>query len=221
MSGKQIYIIGNWKSNKNSQEVKDWFHAIKNIKSDHEIVVCPSFIHLPLAKILCTTLNLPLKIGAQDVSPYSIGAYTGEVAAEQLKEMVEYVIIGHSERRKNFKEDDNILFEKVKRATEAGLKPIFCVPDENTSVPEETHLIAYEPVWAIGTGKSDTPENANTVIGKIKQKYPGKIVIYGGSVTSKNISLFISMENIDGVLPGKASLDAMEFSQMISVVSQI
>ena len=138
-----------------------------------------------------------------------------------IKEYAEYVLIGHSERRKYFHEDDKLLAEKVTRAMEAGLKVVYCVPDEKTEVPQNVDLIAYEPVWAIGTGKADTPENASQVIGIIKQKYPQNQVIYGGSVTPENVVSFVSQSNIDGVLPGGASLDPVKFSQMVESISQI
>lgn len=216
MNSKRIYIIGNWKCNKNSQEVNTWFHAIGNIKTPHEIVVCPTYIHLIQAKNLINSLKLTLKLGAQDVSPFPNGAYTGEVSASQLKEMVEYLIIGHSERRKNFNESDELLAQKVKQANDQSLKTIFCVPDENTAIPQGVSIVAYEPVWAIGSGKADSPENANTVIEKIKEKYPNVPVIYGGSVTPENIQSYLSEEYIDGVLPGGASLDAIKFAQMVN-----
>lgn len=221
MNGRQIYIIGNWKSNKNREEVKNWFHELENIKTNHEVVICPTYVHLSLAKNLHDSLNLSLKLGAQDISPFPNGAFTGEVSAWQLKELVEYVIIGHSERRKNFKEDDTLLAEKVKQAKDQGLKTIFCVPDEKTPVPKGVHLIAYEPIFAIGTGKADTPENASKTIGEIKNKYPQVPVIYGGSVTPENIASYLKTNNIDGALPGKASLDAENFARMVEVVNTI
>lgn len=220
---KRKYVIGNWKSNKNLSETENWFKSFqvlfsqnKNIQLGRvEIVVCVPFVFLSLAKKLRDEYRLPLKIGAQDVSPFANGAYTGEISATQLGEFVQYVIIGHSERRNNFREDDSLLSEKVKRANEAKLNSIYCVQDENTIIPAGVGIVAYEPVWAIGTGKTDTPENANRVAQTIKQKWNGEVLIYGGSVTADNIKSFITAESIDGVLPGGASLDAVKFWQMI------
>lgn len=217
------YIIGNWKTNKNIIEVETWFQTTASLYSRNqslnlqsiEAVVCVPYVYLPLAKKLRDEFDLPLKLGAQDVSAYGNGAYTGEISAIQLKEWVEYVIIGHSERRNYFKEEDTLLTEKAKRAQEALLKSIYCVQDENTNIAEGVDIVAYEPVWAIGTGKTDTPENAESVAQKVKEKRHGNILIYGGSVTPDNIKSFITTKNIDGVLPGGASLDPNKFWQMI------
>lgn len=220
---KKKYIIGNWKSNKNSTETEDWFKTFSelfvgsgNVSSDNvEIVVCPPYILLPLAKKLRDDYKLPVKLGAQDISPFGSGAYTGEVSGSQLSEFVDYVIIGHSERRNNFGEDDKLLTEKVKRAKEAKLRAIFCVQDENTNIAGGVDIVAYEPIWAIGTGKTDTPDNANRVAQAIKKKWDGDVLIYGGSLTADNVKIFTDTEYIDGVLPGGASLDAVKFWEMI------
>lgn len=218
------YIIGNWKSNKTTAEVKSWFgHFSRNFHKKNlttlgqlEIVVCPSFIHLNLVKNLIEKYQLPLKLGAQNSSPFAVGAYTGEVAAGQLTELVEYVIIGHSERRKYFHEDEEILEEKVKRLKEKNLEIIYCVPDDKTSIPEGIKIVAYEPVWAIGTGMAESPLEANKIAASILEKRAVKKVIYGGSVTAENIKGFLQEESITGVLPGKTSLDPVLFWQMIT-----
>jgi len=216
------YIIGNWKTNKNIIEVEDWFKTLASLYSQNqtinlhtvEMVVCAPYVYLSLAKKLRDEYRLPIKLGAQDVSAYGNGAYTGEVSAIQLRELVDFVIIGHSERRNYFGEDDNLLSEKVKRSQEAGLNTIYCVQDENIYIADGVTIVAYEPVWAIGTGKTDTPENANSVAQKVKEKWHGNILIYGGSVTPDNIKSFITTKYIDGVLPGGASLDPNKFWQM-------
>lgn len=225
MSKDQIYIIGNWKSNKNRQEVENWFSVYskesksKMIAQNTHSVICPVYIHLEFAHNLIKKYNLDISLGAQDSSAYGQGAYTGEVAASQLMELVDYVIIGHSERRKYFREDDKLLEEKVNRAKEENLKVVYCLPDEKTYIPEKADIIAYEPIWAIGSGTPDSPENANQVIEMIKLKAPQKKVIYGGSVTPENIVSFISQEFIDGVLPGGASLDPLKFYEMLRKAS--
>lgn len=227
MKGNKIYIIGNWKSNKNRQDVENWFtqlvseNVLDNKLPNKEVVVCPSFIHLELAKWLIEKNKLSLKLGAQDVSPFSTGAYTGEVSASMLKNYAEYTLIGHSERRKYFKEDDDMLSQKVQMAKDEGLKVIYCVPDDTTIVPNGVDIVAYEPIWAIGTGKTDSPQNANALIGHLKQKYPSCVYIYGGSVTADNIVSFVSQDYIDGVLPGGASLDPIKFSKMISAINSL
>lgn len=220
---KKKYIIGNWKSNKNITETEVWFKIFKDLFSQNknipweylEVVICPPYILLPQVKTLRDDYGLPIKIGAQDISPFGFGAYTGEVAGSQIAEFASYVIVGHSERRNNFGETDKLLSEKVERVKEADLNSIYCVQNENTVIPDGVRIVAYEPVWAIGTGKTDTPENANRVAQTIKQKWNGETLIYGGSVTADNIKSFITTEYIDGVLPGGASLDAGKFWQMI------
>ena len=218
------YLIGNWKSNKTAGEVEIFFNALKTESTKHkakipdamETVICPTFIHRAQAKKLIKFHNLPVKLGAQDVSPYGSGAYTGEVFAGQLKQLVDYIIVGHSERRKYFHETPDQLLLKVNEAKKSGLKVIYCAPDNITPVPENVDIVAYEPVFAIGTGVSDTPQNANKTISEIKGKYGIKNVIYGGSVTAENIREFLKQKSIDGVLPGKSSLDADQYFRMLT-----
>jgi triosephosphate isomerase len=154
-------------------------------------------------------------LGAQDVSAFGDGAYTGEVSARQIKELADWVIIGHSERRKYFSETDELLAKKEEQAKSAGLKIIYCVPNDSTDIPKGVDVVAYEPVWAIGTGKSDTPENANAVIATIKATSQVPVVLYGGSVTAANVASFVGQPSIDGVLAGGASLDPVTFSDLI------
>ncbi len=214
---KSLFIAGNWKCNKTIAEARDWLQAFKNqspLPANATIVLC----------VPCTLLNflkaeLPIALGAQNVSPFPDGAYTGEVSAKMIKELADWVIIGHSERRKYFGETDEVLKEKVVRAKEVGLKIIYCVSDDKTAVPDGIDVVAYEPVWAIGTGKTDTPDNANHVIEMIKKKSRVTTVIYGGSVTPDNVASFVRELSIDGVLPGGASLHPEIFFQLISAAS--
>lgn len=206
---KKLFIAGNWKSHKTVQEAQDWMGQINIPKSDATIVICVPFTLLSSVKSSHFTL------AAQDVSPFSEGAYTGEVSARQVKEFADWVIVGHSERRKYFGETDEILTRKVEMAKGANLKVIYCVPDDMTFIPANVDVVAYEPVWAIGTGKTDSPDNANSVVRKIKSKTNITTCIYGGSVTPQNVKSFVSTETIDGVLPGGASLDANMFSELI------
>ncbi len=230
-----ILIAGNWKSNKTTSEAMEWLQKLSAISfqqsaKECSIVLCVPFTLLYLLKQEIERLHLPLELGAQDVSPFADGAYTGEVSARQIKELASWVIIGHSERRKYFGETDEILSQKVIHAKSVGLSVLYCVPDDVTIVPGMVDAVAYEPVWAIGTGKSDTPENANSVIRAIKakcvpdsrnQKFPDSgnlnvpLVIYGGSVTSENVASFIAQPAVDGVLPGGASMDPVKFANLI------
>lgn len=203
---KKLFIAGNWKSNKTIEEAKEW---LNQFTTTNPVVLCVPFTLLGVLK------SEKLSLGAQDVSPFGDGAYTGEVNARQIKELADWVIIGHSERRKYFSETDQMLQKKAEQAKNAGLKIIYCVPDDKTAIPS-VDVVAYEPVWAIGTGESDTPENADEICRKIKEKAGNAIVIYGGSVTDQNVRSFVEKPNIDGVLPGGASLDPKIFARLIA-----
>lgn len=219
---KTIWVVANWKSNKTISEALDWISVVgpKLEKRDYlKVVVCPPFSALAEVKKAVMVGNFPLIVGSQDLSPFGIGAYTGEESASLLKELISLSILGHSERRKNFGETDEIIAKKIQQAQENNITPVLCVQSVDTPVPADCKLVAYEPVWAIGTGNPDTPENANNVARQLKQKYPQALeVIYGGSVTSANVKQFILQENINGVLPGKASLDGGEFVKIVNAV---
>jgi len=218
---KSLFIAGNWKSNKTTQEAHQWIAAFQAAGStpvaqeNVTTVLCVPFTILAVLKWAVETNKLPFHLAAQNVSKFSEGAYTGEVSARQVAELAQWVIIGHSERRKYFGETDEDLALKVEKAKEASLRVIYCVPDAKTAIAAGVDVVAYEPVWAIGTGKTDTPENAGMVCGEIKQKVPDAQVIYGGSVTDENVASFVAQSTIDGVLPGGASLDPVKFSRLI------
>ena len=235
-------IAGNWKMNTTVeqavelvQEMKDTLHAIEGV----EKVLCPPFISLSAVSGLIAGSSI--KLGAQNLYFEEKGAYTGEVSPLMLAGLCQYVIIGHSERRQYFGETDETVNRKVEAALKVGLKPILCVgerlEENETGKTEEVVtrqakgalvgidsprelVIAYEPVWAIGTGKAATGDQANTTIGLIRhvisQLYGEQFaqnlrLQYGGSVTSANIAEFISQPEIDGALVGGASLKATEF----------
>lgn len=211
----KLFIVANWKSNMTTSEVEDWLEEFR--VQQKGIVVCPSFTLLQDIKLYIINHKFRLMLGAQDISPFEPGAYTGEVNGEQIKEFAEYVIIGHSERRKNFHETDQLLEKKVQQSLKHELTPIFCVQDANTKIPQGVFLVAYEPIFAIGTGNPDTPENANKVALEIKNKNKTvQYVLYGGSVNSQNVHSFTSEEAINGVLVGGASLKAKEFTKIIA-----
>ncbi len=224
---KNIWIIANWKSNKTIAEALDWVSQVgpKIPKTENlKVVVCPTFSCLSEVKKAITVGNFPLLLGSQDLSPFEKGAYTGEESASLLKELVNFSILGHSERRRNFGENNEMIAKKVQQASADNIIPLVCVQDEETPVPIDCNLIAYEPIWAIstgltntpGTGKVDSPEDANKMAGIFKQKYGDQLeVIYGGSVNSSNAKGFIIQKDINGVLPGNASLDAGEFIKIV------
>lgn len=219
---KKLFIIANWKSNKTIQEAEKWIHSFKEELdrspldlSGKEIIICPSFSVLEHTRYCSKNLNLPIKLGAQNISPFEAGAYTGEVNGLQIKEFADYAIVGHSERRSNFNETSEIIFKKADVARRYGIVPIFCVQDETTQIPDKISIVAYEPPSAIGTGNSDTPENAGKIAEKIKRENKAQFVLYGGSVTSENVKSFSDEKSIDGFLVGGASLDPLEFLQII------
>jgi triosephosphate isomerase (TIM) len=235
-------IAGNWKMNTTIAEaislVKEMLGSLDKI-AGVEKVLCPPFISL--SKVSELISGTSIKLGAQNLYYEEKGAYTGEISQGMLAGLCEYVILGHSERRGYFGETDEIVSRKVKAALKAGIKPILCV-GENLQVNEagETTtvitgqvrasldgvdspqglVIAYEPIWAIGTGKAATAVQANAVIGIIRhtiselygEDYARAIRIqYGGSVTGANAAEFMSQSEIDGALVGGASLKVAEF----------
>lgn len=217
---KDLYIVANWKANKTAAEAIEWLREISPLTtlpaSNKKMIVCPSYLSVPTVSEFIKSNDLPIEIGVQNVSSFEGGAYTGEVSVHQVAEFAKYAIIGHSERRNNFAEDDEVLTRKVSTAVRAGLLPIFCVQNENALVPPDVKIVAYEPVEAIGTGNPDTPENAQRIASTIKSKCKDVThVLYGGSVTADNVTSFTNQRDISGVLVGGASLNPTEFSSLI------
>lgn len=217
----KLLIVANLKSYKTENEAKEWLENFKKIKEfeqsldSKEIIICPPFQLLFMFSSYATDKSLPIKICAQNVSPFDEGAYTGEVNAKQIKDFAEFVLIGHSERRSNFGETGDVLSKKTELSLKYGLTPIFLVQGKDNLIPQGIEIIAYEPVFAIGSGNPDTPENADQIASAIKSKNNTYQIIYGGSVTSENVKNFTSMSNINGVLVGGASLDPEEFIKII------
>lgn len=215
MDKKTVWLVANWKANKTIAEALDWIARVGPQIPKNEtlkVVVCPAFSALSEVKKAITVGNFPLMTGAQDLSPFGTGPYTGEEPAEFLESMADLAILGHSERRKNFGETDEMVAKKVQQANTGRIIPLVCVQNAETAVPEGCKLAAYEPVWAIGTGQADTPQNANEVADKLKQQYGEELtVLYGGSVNADNVKSFTERESISGVLVGTASLDTEEF----------
>jgi len=242
-------IVGNWKMNNTAvesvalvKELKDFIHEIKGV----DIVVCPPFTSLGVAKEIINKTNIHL--GAQNMYWEAKGAFTGEISPSMLKDMgCEYVILGHSERREHFKETSEEVAKKAKAAFSSNLIPITCVGEnlkdkengktkniieqevkalfrEIDSSLAERIIMAYEPIWAIGTGKSASSQDANLISKFIRElfssEYGNKVaeqirILYGGSVNPKNIGELMNESDIDGVLVGGASLNALTFSQII------
>ena len=241
-------IAGNWKMNMLPNETIDFIQELTSLVKDtkNEVILCVPYTDLFYALLHVQGTNI--KIGAQNMHWEEKGAYTGEVSAPMLKSIgVEYVIIGHSERRQYFAETDETVNKKIKSAVAHGLKPIVCVGEtlEQREAGEtetivtnqiakafegiasenlEKIIVAYEPIWAIGTGKTATKEDANNTIMQIRKKLAeiygqneaeGVIIQYGGSVKSSNAKELFEMSDIDGGLVGGASLKAEEFSKIV------
>lgn len=223
---KSLWIIANWKSNQTIAEALDWISFVGpkiERRPNLKVVVCPTFSAIEEVKKAVMVGNFPLMVGAQDLSPYPEGAYTGEEAASILKQFVDLAIIGHSERRQNFGETDETVAQKVKQALDHDIIPLVCVQGKQTPVPEGVRLIAYEPIFAIGTGSPDTPQNASAIAEFFMENYtPGGLeVLYGGSVTFENVKGFVQQESMSGVLVGGASQSGEEFLKIIEATYAI
>jgi triosephosphate isomerase len=221
---KRSLIVGNWKSNKTSSDILSWVEeagAKKDFLNQFpgQIIICPPYPYIDLFSSLVKKQDLRIAVGAQDVSPFELGAFTGEVAALQVKEYASFVIIGHTERRKYFLESDELLAKKVEQAKRVGLSVMFCINDEDMFIPDGVDIFSYEPTWAIGSGTPDTPEHAAEVIERLKKIHPSLLSLYGGSVTKDNVSSYLSQKCIDGVLLGGASLKFESFFSLLQALS--
>ncbi|HET8706536.1 MAG TPA: triose-phosphate isomerase [Pseudomonadales bacterium] len=238
-------VAGNWKMNGSSQLVKAWVAAFvqQQLPTGPEYLLCPPYVYLP--HLQAETRSFNVSLGAQDVSEHASGAFTGEVSAEMLTDIgCQYVIVGHSERRSLYGDTDERVAKKALAALAKGLVPVVCVgeslEERETSQTEavverqllavtallgskiDQMVIAYEPVWAIGTGKTASPEQAQDVhrfireqIKKIDAEVASKLrILYGGSVKANNAKALFAQDDIDGGLIGGASLDPLEFAQI-------
>lgn len=249
---RRAVIAGNWKMNKTRPEAKALLEEIKPLVADAkcDVIACVPFTNLETA--LEITKGSNVKIGAENCHFEKSGAFTGEISADMLKEMgVEYVIIGHSERRQYFAETNETVNKRTKAALEAGLKVILCVGEVLAereqgitfevcalqtkvallSVTEEQMkniIIAYEPVWAIGTGKTATADQAEEVCASIRETVKSlygeataqaTTIQYGGSMNAKNAEELLSKTNVDGGLIGGASLKAPDFAAIVTAAT--
>jgi triosephosphate isomerase len=240
-------VAGNWKMNNNFGEADELLFNIgdnmtDNVPDDVELIICPPFVFLEMATDFAQ--NYEYKIGAQNISEHQKGAFTGEISAEMIASMdLEYCIIGHSERRKYFGETSEVLSQKVDNLLENDIQPIFCIGEQleereagnhfdiikeqitggvfHLSAEEFTNVVlAYEPVWAIGTGVTASPEQAQEVHAFIRsllvEKYGKEVaentsILYGGSCNAKNAKELFSQQDVDGGLIGGAALKADDF----------
>ena len=244
-------VAGNWKMNKNLQETEALLSELSAMLPDSnaEVIVAPTFVNLQAA--INSLQSSTMKVAAQNMHFAESGAYTGEISADMLLSLgVDIVVLGHSERRAYFGEDDALLAKKVKTAVEKGLKTIFCFGEELEDRKSENHfsvvesqlknalfdldasawksiILAYEPVWAIGTGETASPEQAQEMHAFIRKTiadaYNASVaddvsILYGGSVKPNNAAEIFSKPDVDGGLIGGASLVASDFVAIIAAI---
>ncbi|HEY1573522.1 MAG TPA: triose-phosphate isomerase [Pseudonocardiaceae bacterium] len=254
---RQTLIAGNWKMNLNHLEAIGLVQRLAFALPDKylekvEVVVLPPFTHIRSVQTLIEGDKLRLGFGAQDLSPHENGAYTGDISGAMLAKLgCTFVVVGHSERREYHDEGDELVNKKVRAALKHGLTPILCVGEKLEVREAGAHVdhcqaqligglkglkteqvagvvVAYEPVWAIGTGRVATPADAQEVCAAIRaalvDKYGAETgaairVLYGGSVKSGNIGELVAQDDIDGALVGGASLDADEFAKLCAMAA--
>ena len=243
---RKIHIVGNWKMNQDLSEINNFFTALTDLKGqDCETWIAPQFLHIPTVLDQANKLGF-VKVGSQNCSHEKSGAYTGDISPLAIKEIgASFTLIGHSERRAFFKEGHEVLNKKTHLAIESGLDVIFCVGEtleereagktekvvreqlleglKNFSASnQEKLIIAYEPVWAIGTGKTASPDQAQEVHAYIRTLLNKELdlngeniaILYGGSVKPGNVAELLSKQDIDGGLVGGASLKAEDFKAL-------
>jgi triosephosphate isomerase len=247
-------IVANWKMNGTFASATSLLEDLRREASSTsvDVVVCPSFVYLPLCRDVLS--GTPIAWGAQNVSEQAAGAYTGEVSVDMLAELAcRYVIVGHSERRALYNETDDLVIAKARQVLSGGLTPIICVGETlaereagqtNAVIARQINavlagfeakdlsglVLAYEPVWAIGTGQTATPEQAQAVHAFIRGLWsahpagvdsaPSLRVLYGGSVKADNACPIFAQPDVDGGLVGGASLDAGQFNAIIRAANK-
>ena len=228
------YIIGNWKSNQNLTESLVWLeklHSLKpNFSKDVKVILCLPFTDIAAFNEKLTELGLPIMSGAQNVSHLPSGKHTGEISAPMLTELVSYCIVGHSERRQDFKETSEMVAQKAKALLENSITPIVCLdlPYLDQQIKElfehdvdvSRCFFVYEPISAIGTGMPIDPNFANQIAHQIGFLIDNSSpILYGGSVTADNTPSFVRESRIDGVLVGTDSFEPTLFANIINCIS--
>jgi triosephosphate isomerase len=226
------YVLANWKSHKTVEEGKKWlaeFLKVYQPDPQVEVILAPSYIHLvPLYHMLQDMKSPSLCLAVQDLSPFPLGAYNGAVAAAMVRDMAEYAIIGHSERRRYFHETDQEIANKASEAAAAGIKPILCVDQpyaraQMTAMNEAdmgNMIIGYGPVEAIGVNIPQSLEKTRREVAEIQEIFPEKPILYGGSINAENAASYMQLPGVSGLMVGSASLDPEEFAGICQIVSQ-
>ena len=231
-----MIIVLNNKSNLNKDQFENYQERLKTISTNHNIILCPSSCFLPLVKLD------NIQLGSQDCSRENEGAHTGEIAASQLRSLnIKYCIVGHSERRIEKKETKQDILEKIKKLLENNITPIYCIGEtidqknnnQTNKIIEESLkyiienidnnylekiIIAYEPIWAVGTGAIPKKNELENIIKRVKELCPKNIVLYGGSINETNIDIIKEIKQIDGYLIGGLSLKVDILKKIINKI---
>jgi len=227
------YVIANWKCHKTGDDAKQWFDHFAKIyvpQQDVEVIVAPSYLSLENLAAHIRDLNLEnVHLAAQDVSPFPRGGYTGAIAADMVKNLVEYIIIGHSERRRYFHETRQDVINKVTEVADAGLIPIVCVEYSSAhSLLSPLHdielkelIIAYGPVDSLTFRIPESPQKVAEISRYFKEMHGDWPVVYGGALVPDNVKEYLSLSSLSGVFVGASSLDAVEFAGIIRTAQSI
>lgn len=225
------YVLANWKSHKTLIEAEIWFKEFFRLYRpvpELKVIIAPPAIHIAPLQQLLQKHEIPhLALAIQDLSSFPMGSYTGAVAAEMVRDLVEYAILGHSERRRYFHETDQDIANKVSEAGAADIKPIICVDEpyaraQLAAIAEEdlkSLLIGYGPVEAIGINTPQSPERVQESIAEIQSLAPDAPILYGGSVNARNAADYLSIDGLSGLMVGTASLDPEEFASICAIAA--
>ena len=231
MTLNKRYVVANWKSHKTTREAEQWLTSFLREYQpapDVQVIIAPSFICLaPLKNLIQEKGVAQISLAAQDLSPFPMGAYTGAVTAEMVRDLVDYAFIGHAERRRYFHETHQEIANKASEALAAGITPILCMDQPYAAAQiaalkesdAERILIGYGPVEAIGINIPQSLKQVAEATKEIRTRAPGRPILYGGSVNSKNAADYMKIDGINGVMAGSASLAPEEFAKICVAVS--
>lgn len=221
---KPLFIIANWKSHMTTSEAETWLEEYRVLSvsldlTDKKIIICPPFPLLAFCKAFILKHNLSLSLGAQTISSFDEGAYTGQVSARLVKDFCEYTLIGHSETRKYFHLTPEDIANQVKQARAYQLSPLVLVGDTQEKLPEGVDIVMYEPPSAISSSEHPqipTPQEVEAAVGLLKAQNNVVYVLYGGSVSAKDVAAYTRLQEVHGVIVGAASLHPSSFIDIIT-----